>query len=267
MVGSMNQEDKKLFKLRDIDVHSVGLVTMGANREKFFLMKSQEDQSMPTQDQVPAEALDETTDELPEGVAEKVTKIVNDALTKLGINKDADADVEEEIVEDEPGVEDVAGDGDAETEVAKGEDAILVKVDKLVDANRQLTDRLVKAENALNQERESRTRQEFIAKAQVFKSLPEAPSELGEKLMKLYGHDEKLGDYFYTLLKSLDEQLEKAGIFSEYGSSEVDESSLSDLEKAARDGDPDKVLEAIDKMNAKEAQAYLDERRKAIRGG
>jgi len=256
----------QIHKLSDIEVESVGLVSLGANQKKFFLLKSMKEVNDMSDKNTDTSTVQPTVDaeeqaqvEVTDGVLAKIGDFVRSLVKKEALV--AEGGEPEVEVETEPVVEaDVA---EAKLEVAE-------RIEVLTKANETLLSRLEKAEKAFAIERDAREKAEYVEKAKVFKSVPAKIEELAEQLHFLYKTDEKRGEYWYSLLKAVDAQMKDGGIFTEVGSDENvaagDGDLVAKIEKIAEKGTIEDVRKALFEMGSDAAYDYLADRRLAIKG-
>ena len=237
-----------MYELINVEVDTLGLVHSGMNRERFFLFKSSDSQSVPvTKDDPNNDNLEQSS------FWQKLTGVVKQAVAQeVNVN-------EKEIT---PG---------ASTPKAPAVSVDLIaKVGQLADQNAALLARLTKAEadakaaqEAATQERDLRERQTFIAKASAYRSLPVPGGQLGDFLHWLSKSDQKRYEWFTSVLKSLDSAFSSTGMFSEVGWRGEPESLETDvIAKAATAADPKAALLGVSSVAAAQ---YLTQRRKALR--
>lgn len=259
---------KKINKLHDVEVQAVGLVSVGANQEQFFLLKSQ-DAEVDMSDKVDTIA-DEVDDEVVESFATRLWKSFS---AKLAARKD------EEVVEKAPEVEvveeqqpEVAAETEAEAEVEKSA-AVEEKVEDeekvaLAKANQELQDRLEAVEKALKEKEDAVERAEYVKKAQEFGHLGVDGEVLAEQLHFLAKADEGRYAFWTGLLASVEAKAKDSGLFDEIGKSGDDgeqkdfEAQL--VEAIAKSGDKS-IRDTLASMSRDEAEAYLCGRREALR--
>lgn len=265
----------KVNRLTDVEVQKVGLVSLGANQERFFLLKSVQEDVMP-EDQVTAPDTDQILDD--ESWIEKLK-------TRLGLNKQDEAVAEEPEAEVEVGaesegeveaeaepevepeveVEQPADEPIAEEEVEKRDEQpeTIEKVDALEKANRELSERLEKAEAMLAEQQERAARAEFVEKVDALRCVPVEKSALVDRLHQLYKADSDLYGFFYGVLSAMDKALADAGLFIETGTTEVEEKDTDAvIQKAIASGNADELAKALFALPKDEANAIIEARRK-----
>lgn len=251
--------EKTINQLSDLVIKTVGLVSFGANRERFFLLKSEEGNMPNTDEKDIGQNADVDTVEEKTNLKDEVHKVLID----IGILKSEDDVVETET--EETDVEDVETEEEdlGEEQDTSPDDE---RIDELMKSNKALLERLEKAEKALQVEKDVREHQDFIEKARILKSVPVKTDELATKFQALYKADEKLGDYFFDLVKALDGQLSEAGIFSEMGTNTSDDDDMPD-EKLSKKIAEGADIEELKKAYREMGEEYLDARRNAISSG
>jgi len=272
---------RKVNQLSDVVVEKVGLVSLGANQETFFLLKSVEeelDMSDTDQEMVQEELVAEpviSEDSLAEKVVAGIKKLLGaDEPKEAEVEAEAEADAEQdepesEEAEVEPELlaeEEVekSADEKQEQEVESGDapDEVIEKMSALEKANLDLLDRLEKMEQALLEKNEAVEKQEFIAKAAEFHCVPVAPDVLAEQLYKLHKTDNELFGFWTNLLVAMDKSLSDAGIFSEVGTTQGEVSDKDELIKTAVEtGNFDELKKLMLGLDADAAQKIIDGRR------
>jgi len=267
-------------ELIDVNVEKLGLVTVGANQEQFFLLKSATDAGEPVAN------TSELTDN--SAIVETVTKSVWAKLVDFFKAKDAPMPSEEEqaLADEEDELEkkkkEVCKDVDTidtpATDIAKATSvATKVEEPQMSDVNVEmvakaqydllagtvddLKTRLAKAEATAEASRDSAALQDAIAKAGALEALPINPSELGTNMHKLAKSDPQLALYFDAVLKAADKLLLDLGIYGERGITTGQD--IDPVMKASQSADPRAALLGLDRRSANE---YLAKRQAATGG-
>ena len=249
---------QKVHKLTDVDVHTVGLVSMGANQETFFLLKSQEDDMPDEETQV------ETTEVVgvpqEEQVHAGLLKSIGDMFRSILKEKK-----EEEVVM-ETNVVETSEVRETEQEVAKAAE-IQAQVVALQKANEALIERLEKAEADAKAERDAREKRDWVEKAGGYAAVPVPVEELAEQLHFLYKADPERAEFWMTTLKAIDNQLREAGLFAEVGTSQsrVQKGTTDALDEVIKTGDVEQIKEAYLQLGKNKGFDYLENRREARR--
>lgn len=241
----MANKAKKKFELKDVEVDTVGLVSMGANQETFFLLKSED--NVMTDD---VQEIEQTTEEV-------VAPVVDEALLAAV----------REVVKSEI----AAALKPAEPEAVEKSDEAPIEDDKFValqKANQTLVERLEKAEKIAQDAQEAEEKREFLAKAKAFDALPAKVEELADQLRFIAKADPKRLEFWTGVLTATNALLKDGGIFAEVGSDQapVDETEVQTLERVAKTGTPDEIKKALLSMTSESGQLYLKKRRATIKG-
>jgi hypothetical protein len=271
-------------KLEDTVVEKLGLVTVGANQEQFFLLKSAPDAGEPVvntadnnelvetvtksvwaklvdffkaKDAKPEDAMsdeeqsmaDDEEDEL-EKKKKAVCKDDSDIAKVASATNDKATDPVANIISEEPQMSDV----NVEM-VAKAQ------YDLLAGTVDDLKTRLAKAESIAEAARDASALQDAIAKAGALEALPINPSELGTNMHKLAKSDPQLALYFDAVLKAADKLLLDLGIYGERGITTGNDTDP--VMKAAQSANP---REAMLSLNRRDAAEYLAKRQAATGG-
>jgi hypothetical protein len=195
-------------KLKDIVVQEVSLVSAGANKKRFYVMKSLQSQE--------ASVEEEVKDPVIEKAAEPVEEVV-----------------EAPVVEAAPAVEVSKAEESQVESVSKAEIASLRK------AVEESKARQVELQKALDGEREAREVKEAVLKhAESFKNLPAKAEELAPALRTLAKAAPEAAALVEKVLKSVDALLGASGSALEpIGKSlePVEESSSEKLERLVAD--------------------------------
>ena len=233
---------KQKYRLTDVEVDSVGLVSSGANREEFFLLKSED--NMPELDN---ETL--TTDVVAE-TQEVDNKQIESAVVTffkraLGIDR----------------VEETQEDNNETTELSNESVVIKAQIDSL---QKRLTDTEVKLQTEL----EKAEKAEIAKVVQEITNLPVDNDKFVDNLYKLHKTDKAGADYFIEVVKAMDEQLKEAGIFKEMGTTatSVEGDIVSKANAMVKAGEAKSFKEALLKIDAKDTNQYVEKRRADIKG-
>jgi len=292
-------EDSENTELKDVVVDTLGLVTHGANREKFFLLKSAEEieeanQMLETdQSQVKASVAKNIwrnltllfKREIEEELADLPVLIENEHVVELPVvEKTApEAEVTEEVkVAEEvesfrPTVESAMGavietlikertDMEDEKQVVVEKSALEVKFEALEKANTDLQVRVEKAEQEAAQERDAKEYQVWLTKARDMYALPASPDTLAEQLHWLAKADATRAQWWEGHLVALTNQLRDSELFIEKGTSRAAQDGVLLIEKAQKLVDSGQMADlrtAILSLSRAEQEAYLNERRRA----
>jgi len=281
----MEESQAEMFQLSDVDVLSVGLVQAGAVGEDFFLTKSDGGDNM-------ADEL-EVIDTNDEKFWNKVGKFIDE---KLGKREEADT---EEVVEKETPVAEsveteaelsVTDKGDenmaevvekqdveqeAETEITAEVPEVtehtetnlaaqLADIQKSLEAKYEdkikgLEDKVVTLEKKNADTEEAVERKELVQKARDFMALPGKYPELGERFYTLKKSVEQEDfDWWMALLKAADEQLAMAGIFNERGTT-LTPANIEVEEKLLKQAEEEKIPldEAMLKLSVEDQKSML----------
>jgi len=291
-------EDSENTELKDVAVDTLGLVTHGANRERFFLLKSAEEieeanQMLETdQSQVKASVAKNIwrnltllfKREIEEELADLPVLIENEHVVKLPVvEKTApEAEITEEVkVAEEvesfgPTVESAMGavietlikertDMEDEKQVVVEKSALEVKFEALEKANTDLQVRVEKAEQEAAQERDAKEYQVWLTKARDMYALPASPDTLAEQLHWLAKADATRAQWWEGHLVALTNQLRDSELFIEKGTSRAAQDGVLLIEKAQKLVDSGQMADlrtAILSLSRAEQEAYLNERRR-----
>ena len=292
-------EDSENTELKDVAVDTLGLVTHGANRERFFLLKSAEEieeanQMLETdQSQVKASVAKNIwrnltllfKREIEEELADLPVLIEDEHVVELPVvEKTApEAEVTEEVkVAEEvesfrPTVESAMGavietlikertDMEDEKQVVVEKSALEVKFEALEKANTDLQVRVEKAEQEAAQERDAKEYQVWLTKARDMYALPASPDTLAEQLHWLAKADATRAQWWEGHLVALTNQLRDSELFIEKGTSRAAQDGVLLIEKAQKLVDSGQMADlrtAILSLSRAEQEAYLNERRRA----
>lgn len=277
-------QDTETFELSDITVDTLGLVTQGANREEFFLLKSA------LEEQLDGENSSEVSETHREEVQptrsfwQRFLKLFQKAvvaeLNTLDQEQEVTKNEEEQeeggqglsltttvestmetpsevvtVVEQSPTTEIIHKEAQAMDEMTALEKAALEgRLAELEKANANLAAEIAKAN-------EERDRQTFIAKAREYVAVPVSPVELGARLHALAKWDQSQYTFWSDLLKSVDALAGDAQLFVERGTARYEEQPTA-LDAVLKAADP---REAILKMSRADADSYLKSMRARIR--
>jgi len=292
-------EDSENTELKDVAVDTLGLVTHGANRERFFLLKSAEEieeanQMLETdQSQVKASVAKNIwrnltllfKREIEEELADLPVLIEDEHVVELPVvEKTApeaevteEVEVAEEVESFRPTVESAMGavietlikertDMEDEKQVVVEKSALEVKFEALEKANTDLQVRVEKAEQEAAQERDAKEYQVWLTKARDMYALPASPDTLAEQLHWLAKADATRAQWWEGHLVALTNQLRDSELFIEKGTSRAAQDGVLLIEKAQKLVDSGQMADlrtAILSLSRAEQEAYLNERRRA----
>lgn len=280
-----NDHNTVITELSDVQVETLGLVTQGANREEFFLLKSDTDTTDVTESITAAPEANLWTRFL-----KLFQKTVDTEMAELAKAEAEVAPVTESVAEITPEPEPVVA-SEIISEVTPAETVVEAKqLEKVSESVESLTtsepeseasepqtsnleatmedtvekaaleSRLTELEKAnaalvaeVEKAREERDRETYIAKANSFAAIPVAPVELGEQLHALAKWDAKRLSFWTDLLKSIDALAADAELFIEKGTAFTPEQP-DVLAVIAKSDDP---KAEILKLSKKDAEAYL----------
>lgn len=283
-----NDHNTVITELSDVQVETLGLVTQGANREEFFLLKSDTNDAATVAGDITATATPETN--LWTRFLKLFQKTVDTEMAELAKAEAEVAPVTEMVAEITPEPEpEIASEIISAVTPAEpvGEAKQLEKVSAPVESlttpkpeseasepqtsnleatmedtveKAALEGRLAELEKAnaalvaeVEKAREERDRETYIAKANSFAAIPVAPVELGEQLHALAKWDAKRLSFWTDLLKSIDALAADAELFIEKGTAFTPEQPDA-LAVIAKADDP---KAEILKLSRKDAEAYL----------
>ena len=292
-------EDSENTELKDVAVDTLGLVTHGANRERFFLLKSAEEieeanQMLETdQSQVKASVAKNIwrnltllfKREIEEELADLPVLIENEHVVELPVVEKTTPEAEvteevkvaEEVESFRPTVESAMGavietlikertDMEDEKQVVVEKSALEVKFEALEKANTDLQVRVEKAEQEAAQERDAKEYQVWLTKARDMYALPASPDTLAEQLHWLAKADATRAQWWEGHLVALTNQLRDSELFIEKGTSRAAQDGVLLIEKAQKLVDSGQMADlrtAILSLSRAEQEAYLNERRRA----
>jgi len=255
------QDDKdQTYMLKDVDVNTVGLVARGANRKRFFLTKSndEEDISMAEQDdKTPADALtEEQIKEYSKGVVAEETEGAVMAFFKGLFSGDSD---EETSDDDTPAVVVIP------EELQKKLDM----VDTLVENQKELADKLEKAQQDLVDANSTAEEKVFLVKADKLTSIGADREEMAKFMVFLNKNDNEMLEWFEGLMKGANAQLAEAGIYSEIGKNNSPEQDDDPIQALIKSGKAKTEEEAYLMIGEDQdaAQKLLKDRRTEVRTG
>jgi len=268
-------------QLKDVTVEKLGLVTTGANKEEFFLLKHDSEAN--------SEANNEATAQIAESIWQRLLKALRrpsgeptaltaEALTvasdpeaalpvsATGVLSDALSDsLSDAPILGQPVAPDNVVEKIKETVVEEAMEKDMVAksdYDALVKTVEGLQARVAQAEAETDAARHTQERLTEIVKAGELLALPVNPTELGDALYKLGQSDPALKQYFAALLKTADNMLAGLGIFEERGTAQA--APYEDpVAKAAAAEDP---RAALLNLSPQAAVAYIKARQAAVSG-
>jgi len=255
-----NELEKEQNKIVDVDVDTIGFVFKGANKKPILMTKSEEDSNM-AENQEPLEGVQDdvetpTTETV--DVAAEFDKVAEEklpnAFAKFFKDRFGIGDDDEPEGEDETPAEDVEKSRLAEFEKRLGD---------FEAKTSELQAELVKAQGQLAEAQATARDKEFLAKAQEFKAIGNH-AELAKHMSSL---DETQREWFTEFVKSVDAQLQEAGLYNEFGKSNSPEQDDDPVQQLIKTGEAADVREAFLKMGEREGDAYLRQRRQEIKRG
>lgn len=262
----------ELTELKDVVVDTLGLVTHGANREEFFLLKSVENADGETQEtnQVQAsvaksiwqslarifkreiekelaglEVIEEVIEPVnTESITESIAKeLVTEQLEKVAEPKAIEPAIEPELKPELPVAELTKMEEHKMEDEKQVTSEVVIDVEKsnlaaqlaeLAKANTDLQARVEKAEQEAAQQRDAREYQVWLTKARSMYTLPASPNDLAEQLHWLAKTDAKRAEWWETHLSALTNQLRDSELFVEKGTSRAAQDGLQLVEKAQK---------------------------------
>lgn len=259
------------YELSDVEVDTLGLVSHGANKEEFFLLKSD---SGSTEESVLTESvwrrIAATIRKAFSFEAEPATDPVNEEVAKdepateptEPIISEPAADLTKSPAEQPPALETEPA---AEVVTTKRSNAMSDEISPAVPTESFVSKAdhdavvqevaLLKSELAKAQEEKERA--VYLTKAQTYTSLPVSPSELADHLYWLAKTDADRYTWFESVIKALDNTMHDASIFVEKGTSAPVENDA--ISAALKSADPRAALLSLDRNTA---NAYLQAVRK-----
>lgn len=251
----MDDKKQQTYKLKDVDVETVGLVSKGANRKPFFLTKSEdeEDNSMADELEVQETPVEELEDRV-EVTEEQVEKGLVAFFAKLFKGGES---VEEP--KEEPVVTVIP------EEIQKQIDAI----PELIQTTKELSEKLEKAQKDLadaNADVEKRT---FLAKSDKLTSIGADRGELADFMVFLHKADSEKLEWFEGFVTGMNAKLAEAGIYEEIGKNDAPEQDDDPIQALIKSGEAEDIKDAYIKMgnDPELAAKYLRQRRTEVRTG
>jgi len=282
----------EVFELADVQVSTLGLVTEGANKEEFFLLKSasQGEGAEPASDALPpAEHLsDDHVEAVTKGVIAKLVDLITGKKDSGVEVAEPASTIEKETTESIPPNHEVEPEVETleASAVESEESSVSIQTDKgvvsmsdenaavmdtrVADLEKALKDqatreselvaRLEKAEKDAAQERELRERQVYIAKAVSIGNFPVPSEELGEQLYWLAKQDPPREQFWTDLLKAVQTIMDDAALYVEKGNAlpEADPIQAA-VEKAGGD-----LKSALANISPQQAEQYIRSMRRRI---
>lgn len=290
---------EETYELTNVAVDTLGLVTQGANRETFFLLKA--DETAPTEATLAetpnlwqrflrfmAKAMDAELATLPEATATSTPETPADAVAEVGHISKAEA-VEEiaepvepaieipvaEVAKEEPATEPIA-ETNAVPESSLADAPVVVETTKSGEAHAmedtveksELAQRLTELEKAnanllaeIAKAQDERDRAAMLTKAQTYAALPVAPVELADRLHALAKWDAGQLTFWTDLLKSVDALVQD--VYAERGSTVYHEQAQPDVVQTVIKSDDPRA--ALLSMSRKDAENYLRDVRNRVR--
>ena len=282
----MEESQAEMFQLSDVDVLSVGLVQAGAVGEDFFLTKADGGSNMADEVEKEIEVID-TNDEK---FWNKVGKFIDEKLGKqeeaVTVEKETpvaeSVETEAELSVTDKGDENMAEvvekqdvEQEAETEITAEVPEVtehtetnlaaqLADIQKSLEAKYEdkikgLEDKVVTLEKKNADTEEAVERKELVQKARDFMALPGKYPELGERFYTLKKSVEQEDfDWWMALLKAADEQLAMAGIFNERGTT-LTPANIEVEEKLLKQAEEEKIPldEAMLKLSVEDQKSML----------
>jgi len=283
----------ELTELKDVVVDTLGLVTRGANREEFFLLKSADgnaDDEIQETNQAQASVAKSIWQslvsvfkhEIEKELAglEVVAEVVESTVAEPEVTEQLEKIDEPAVIEPEPESESPVAEL-TKTEEHNMEDEkqvtseVVIDVEKsnlasqlaeLAKANTDLQARVEKAEQEAAQQRDAREYQVWLTKARSMYTLPASPNDLAEQLHWLAKTDAVRAEWWETHLSALTNQLRDSELFVEKGTSRAAQDGLQLVEKAQKlvdAGSTKSLRDAMLSLSRGEQEAYLAEQRRA----
>ena len=258
-----SKRKKRIYKLVDVDVETVGLVEEGANQQSFCLLKSVNSEEE-TMEDITNDGLDEKEEVTVEAVAEEIVENEG-VLAKLKKALGFDDEVEEDEVEDAPQEDDV--DETDVDDLRKQYDTELTELRKKAD---DLNKALEEAQDQGEQQRDERALHDEIEKARSYTAVSAETEEVAKMAHYLRTNDEELATWFDGFVETVNKQLEESKLFDEFGHSVIEEEPDELLEKAEKlvaEGDFENLKEALLSIDESVQKQAIAEKRMAIRQG
>lgn len=273
------------YELSDVEVDTLGLVTRGANKEEFFMLKSAEADALTGKaDNTDIDSA-EPTDVVSESVWRRIAEVIRKAFTMEMVDNEAtpveltdttettptepvaeavaekseppapEADpVVNDVEKTEPVMDSESNESTLKESVAMDENTFVSKAE-----HESVVQEVAVLKAALAQAQEEKERAVYLTKAQSYTSLPVSPSELADHLFWLSKTDSARYDWFESVIKALDNTMHDANLFVEKGTSTPIENDA--ITAALKSADPRAALLAMDRSSA---NAYLQAVRKAV---
>lgn len=266
-------QKKKVNKLHDVEVQAVGLVTVGANGEQFYLLKSQQGAEETMTDQVMEDVVvEETQDDVAKGLAARIWESLKSKFTEVPSDEEAaveKASEAEVVAEQQP---EVANEAQVEPEVvAEVEKAAPVVDDRdvLMKANVALAERLEAVEKQLQETQDEKERLVYVQKAQEFSHLGVDGATLADNLHFIAKADKERYAFWTGLLAAVEARTKDTELFEEIGKSADTAGDPQDFETKLVDliknGDAKSIREKLASMDRDQAREYLSQRHAAMR--
>lgn len=286
---------EETYELTNVAVDTLGLVTQGANRETFFLLKA--DETAPTEATLAeapnlwqrflrfmSKAMDAELATLPEATATSTPETPAGDVTEVGnISKEEVTEEVEpitevpvaEVTKEEPATEPIL-ETNAVPESSLADAPVVVETTKSGEAHAmedtveksELAQRLTELEKAnanllaeIAKAQDERDRAAMLTKAQTYAALPVAPVELADRLHALAKWDAGQLTFWTDLLKSVDALVQD--VYAERGSTVYHEQAQPDVvQTVIKSNDPRAALLS---MSRKDAENYLRDVRNRVR--
>lgn len=221
-----------ITELEELEIDTVGLVGKAANRRKFLLFKS--DQEEPMSEETPnIEQIEESV-----GTVEDVkglAKVFADFVNLFKAQQEAEIEVEEPTEDDDPPEDEVIEETETvvESEIVKADP----RIDEFEKAQKAMQEKLEKAQERIEaaeaiakEERDLRLTAEWIEKADAL-AIPGEVSELAALLKWADEADSDKGEQLMTMLNAASEAVMASGVFVEKGTTQGTESDSPFLEQ------------------------------------
>ena len=140
------------------------------------------------------------------------------------------------------------------------------QIDDMTARQEQLETDLAKANDRVALAESTTEEREFLAKAQEFKSVTGDIAELAKFMAFVSKSDGDQFEYFENFVKGIDAQLAEVGIYSEFGKIASPDQDDDVIQNVIKSGEAKDEREAFMNMDEKDANSYLADRRKEIRG-
>ncbi len=268
--------------LSDVEVETLGLVEAGANKEEFFVLKSDDPSDariakgvlaflsnamhneLSRLDKSTDKSTDDSTDESVDKSVDESTQPESDAAAEPAVDESitveaASGDLNKEeapVVEEPEAVDEVS----KETTMDELNKSVEEQIAELAKSNSELADRLADAEAKLAKAKEDGDRMVYLAKARTITALPVSPDELADHLYWLAKADPTRAEWLEGVLAAADKQMNDAAFYGELGTV-ASPVTQDEVAKAAAAEDPREALLAVSPDAARE---YLLNRRREI---